>query len=154
MGLPEPRVELLARAAALHEVGRLAGRTDRENRGREHPAAPLAWTPDVVMASERVLAPIASLRAARDIILRSADPVDAAALPLGAERPGIRVESRILALCEEFVRLTTGGGHDPESLGKALEAIRKRPGREHDREIVEALGRILATGRLGGGGQP
>jgi response regulator RpfG family c-di-GMP phosphodiesterase len=145
MGLPGPRVELLARAAALHEVGRLAARPEREGRTRE-PAAPAGWTPEAVMATERVLAPIASLRAARDIILRSADPADPTAMPFGAERPGIPVESRILAICEEFVRLTAAHGEDPEKARRAVEAARRTACTPQDQEVVAALERVIGQG--------
>src|SRR5439155_269288 len=73
LGLPEERVELAVRAAALHELGRLTARPEEQERagGRLRPAA--EWFPVAVMATERLLAPIASLRAVREIILRSAD---------------------------------------------------------------------------------
>jgi response regulator RpfG family c-di-GMP phosphodiesterase len=148
VGLPDPRVELLARAAALHEVGRLAVRPERDARGREPAASPPAWTPEAVMATERVLAPIASLRAARDIILRSADPLEPATSPIGAERPGIPVESRILAICEEFALQGGAGGADADAARRALEAVRRKAGSRQDLEVVQALARVVgAEGR-------
>ncbi len=165
MGLPESRVELLARAAALHEVGRLATRSGRvaKTAGQPdgapragaagRPDVPESWTPAAVMAAERVLAPIASLRAVREIILRSADWFDVSPMPFGSERSGVPTESRILAACEEFVRLTPGNGHDPDRRRAALDQIRKLAGRKHDPEVVEALCRLAEEkgAREGGG---
>ena len=151
MGLPEGRVHLLARAAALHEVGRLASLGDREARGNG-PAGPGAglgdeWSSEAVMATEQVLAPIASLRAHREIILHSSPAAGGApALPFGTERPGIPVESRILAVCKTFVRLAQNGGADREATRRALEAIRKQAGPQHDSGVVEALSRLLRKG--------
>jgi response regulator RpfG family c-di-GMP phosphodiesterase len=143
MGLPRPRIELLQRAAALHEMGRLAARSARPTPdGQPQGGAPeLEWTPEAVMATERVLAPIASLRAVREIILHSADRFDASSLPFGGDRPAIPLESRILATCEDFVRLTAEGGP------RAIQAIRRQAGRKHDPHVVEILCRLAEEGR-------
>jgi response regulator RpfG family c-di-GMP phosphodiesterase len=159
MGLPDQRLEVLVRAAVLHEVGRFAKRPGNGDRSSHRPddrpkggaAAPDAWTPAEVMAAERILAPIGSLRAVREVILHSTDWFDAAPIPFSADRPGpgIPVESRILSVCEDFVRQTAGNGHDPETTRKALEAVRKRSGRKHDPDVVEILCRLVgdAVGR-------
>jgi response regulator RpfG family c-di-GMP phosphodiesterase len=146
MDLQEPRIELLVRAAALHEVGRLATPSEKGARARGRVEPSEGSTSASVMAAERILAPIASLRAAREIILHSADWFDAAPIPFGADRSAIPLESRILSICEEFVRLTGGNGHDPERARQALEAIRKRAGRKHDPEVVGALSRVIERG--------
>ncbi len=143
MGLEEPQVEILFRAAALHEVGRLSlsPRDQGRKRGRADPAP--AWSPEAAVAAERVLAPIASLREARQIILHSAGRFDAApGFPL-AEPPGIPVESWILAACDEFVHLTHYAPEDPARAAKAIGAIQVEAGRKHDPEVVIALTRLV-----------
>jgi len=143
LGLPEERVELAVRAAALHELGRLTARPEEQERagGRLRPAA--EWFPVAVMATERLLAPIASLRAVREIILRSADWFDASPAPLGAG--GVPVESRILAAAEEFVARCPNA-QDARALTQALEAIQKRRGRNHDPDVVASLVRVVRGG--------
>ena len=143
LGLPEERVELAVRAAALHELGRLTARPEEQERagGRLRPAA--EWFPVAVMATERLLAPIASLRAVREIILRSADWFDASPAPLGAG--GVPVESRILAAAEEFVA-GCPNAQDARALTQALEAIQKRRGRKHDPDVVASLVRVVRGG--------
>jgi len=143
MDLSAPRIELLLQAAALHEIGRVTATPETEAGGREAGHDGDLWTPAAVMAAERILAPIASLRAAREIILHSADWFDSAAVPFGSARPGIPIESRILGICEEFDRLAPGGEADPQARKKALQAIRKRAGRKHDPEVVAALFRVF-----------
>jgi response regulator RpfG family c-di-GMP phosphodiesterase len=146
MGLPEPRIDLLAQAAALHEIGRVSSRPGKSGRKRDGDAPGEDWTPASVMATERLLAPIASLRAAREIILHSADWFDAAPTPFGADRPGIPVESRILSACEDFARLAPGSGRDSDTTRKALATIRQQAGRKHDPEVVAALCRAVGGG--------
>jgi response regulator RpfG family c-di-GMP phosphodiesterase len=159
MKLPEPRVELLLQAAALHEIGRLASRPEHGGRGRDRGKDrdkdkddDRMWTPDDVMAAERILAPIASLRSAREVILHSADWFDSAPVPFGSGRPGIPVESRILGVCEDFVRLAPANGRDPEATQRALQALQKRAGKRHDPEVVAALLRVIEEHGAGKGG--
>jgi response regulator RpfG family c-di-GMP phosphodiesterase len=146
LGLSGARLQSLARAAALHEIGRLAARGTRR-RPEARPGVAPSWTSEAVMAAEKVLAPIASLRGAREIILRSADWYDATPLPFGSERPAGVLESRIFAACEEFVRLAPANGADPAARQAALETLRKLSGRKHDPEVVEALGRLVEGSR-------
>jgi response regulator RpfG family c-di-GMP phosphodiesterase len=155
MGLPRQRVDLLQRAAALHEMGRLSERCGRPapdgeqpgdaQDGTDRPVPEGEWTPEAVMATERVLAPIASLRAVREIILHSADRFDASSLPFGGDRPAIPLESRILAACEDFARLAAEGG--PRALQAAIRSIRRQAGRKHDPRVVEVLCRLAEEGR-------
>src|SRR2546425_12406199 len=133
LSLPQERVDLLLRAAALHELGRLSAKPEEQGRVQGRLGVSGDWFPAAVMATERMLAPIASLHDVREIMLRSADWFDAAPGPLGAEPQGIPIEGRILATCEEFVGLTAGAGGTADT-GWALAAIQKRPGRKHDPE--------------------
>jgi response regulator RpfG family c-di-GMP phosphodiesterase len=147
MGLSEPRVDLLARAAALHEVGRLAARPAREPKaGGGGPDTTETWTSAAVMATEQILAPIISLRSVREIILRSADWFDSTATPFGSERSSLPIESRILAASEEFVRLTTGDGNAAGKQVSALDRMRRLAGRKHDPEVVAVLCRLVEEG--------
>jgi len=145
LGLAEERVDLVTRAAALHEVGRLTARPEEQERAGERLRPDAEWFPVAVMATERLLAPISSLRNVREIILRSADWFDASPSPLGDGIGNVPVESRILATCEEFVSLCPAGG-DARARALALEAIQKRRGRKHDPEVVAALLRALDGG--------
>ncbi len=149
LGLPKERVDLLVRAAALHEIGRLASRPEEADRRRGRPDASGTQCPASVMVAERLLAPIASLRNVREIILRSAEWFDAASDPLISDGASGPIESRILATCEEFVSLGAQG--DGAAAGAALRAIQNRRGRKHDPEVVAALVRVVQAGGPQGG---
>ena len=142
LDVPESRIDVLVRAAALHEVGRLSTPGLREAGGPARGDVAPGWTSACVMATERILAPIASLRPAREIILRSADWFDAAPAPFGGDRPSVPVETRILAVCEDYVRLSSGGC-GLEGRQQALDRLRTLSGRKHDPEVVEALCRLI-----------
>ena len=146
MDLPETRRRSLARAAALHEVGRLVLHPAGSDNGNGGLDLGEGWTAAAVMATERILTPIASLREAREIILHSINPCDDPAVSFNAEGLGIPLESRILAVCEEYVRRTTADGQDPERRRAALQAVRERAGRGHDAAVVAALSRLVEGG--------
>jgi response regulator RpfG family c-di-GMP phosphodiesterase len=98
------------------------------------------------MAAERILAPIASLRSAREIILHSADRFDALRLPFGVERSSIPIESRILSACEDFTRLNQAEGADAAAALRALEVLRAEAGKKHDPNVIGALCRAIEKG--------
>ncbi len=154
MGLSEARVAALGRAAALHEVGRLASRPQAAT-GRDPEGAPAAqaWNAAAVMATERLLAPIASLRTVREIILQSTSWFDAPPVPFGNDPPAIPIEARILSICEDFARLTGGNAVEPARQSEALKVIRQQAGGKHDPEVVEALCRVAEGGRAVEGGR-
>ena len=158
LGLPGERVDLVVRAAALHELGRVAARpaeTELPPGGPREDADRYAAT---VAAAARMLAPITSLRKVREIILRSAEWFDPASHPIDPDGAGIPIESRILACCEEFVALCAdAGGSAPPATGgatptaagaassaRALQELRGRAGRRHDAEVEAALARAIA----------
>jgi len=150
LGLPQERVDLLMRAAALHELGRLASPPEEAERLQERPGSSGARYAASVMAVERLLAPIASLRHVREIILRSAEWFDASSNPLIPGGAGVPIESRILATCEEFVALSAGAD-DAVAAAHVLKSFRKRRGRKHDPEVVAALVRVVEAGGPQGG---
>ena len=150
LGLPKERVDLLVRAAALHELGRLASPPEEAERLQERPGSSGARYAASVMAVERLLAPIASLRHVREIILRSAEWFDASSNPLIPGGAGVPIESRILATCEEFVALSAGAD-DAVAAAHVLKSFRKRRGRKHDPEVVAALVRVVEAGGPQGG---
>lgn len=137
LGLPDERVDLVVRAAALHELGHLAARpTDLPPGGAWNVADRYAAT---VAAAARILAPIASLRKVREIILRSAEWLDPGSHPIDPDGASVPIESRILASCEEFVipSADASPGH--------------RPGRRHDAEVEAALAKAIAERDASGG---
>ncbi len=140
-------------ARILHEVGRASGRPGQTGKKRAGEDPTEEWTPAAVMATERILSPIASLRAAREINLNSADWFDASPVAFGADRPSISVESRILSAYEEFVQMTPGGSVDPQATKKAIATLRQLAGRKDDPEVVAALCSVAAGSKKEPGGR-
>ena len=146
MGLSESRIRLLVRAAALHEVGRLSVSSGEGENGNGARKVCEEWDLDAVVAAESILAPINTLQRVRNILLHSANSFDAQKFILGASRSANPLESRILATCDEFVRLTAGREQEPGKSLRAMEAIRIQIGRNHDPEVVTALYQVVEEG--------
>ncbi len=142
--LPEGRVQVLLKAAALHEAGRLArGPQPPAARDAHATAAPPAWTPEDVLATDQLLARIPTLREVREIILHSAQRHEAAALPFEVTSAPVPIESRILSVCEEYSRLEVHPGAERAAAVHALATLRRKADNKQDAEIVGALARAL-----------
>ncbi len=144
MAVPASRIQLLKRAAALHGVGRLLG-SSVNGSGQSSDDRTSA---DAFLATERMLAPIASLHDVREIILRASDWCDAGPSLLEVSHVVIPVESRILAVSEEFVRGTAGGKMNPKIIRAVIERIRGRSGEQHDSGVVKALCGLVEQGEV------
>jgi response regulator RpfG family c-di-GMP phosphodiesterase len=98
------------------------------------------------MATERVLAPIASLRAVRDILLHSAGSFDATSAAFGVHQRDISLEARILAVCEAYVHLTHKRPGEPDRSRQAFETLRSAGGRGYDPDVVRTLIQVIEAG--------
>lgn len=139
MAVPASRIQLLKRTAALHGVGRLLG-SSVNGSGQSSDDRTSAGA---FLATERMLAPIASLHDVREIILRASDWCDAGRSLLEVSHVVIPVESRILAVSEEFVRGTAGKRRDSETTREVLERIRAQSDQQHDSGVVRTLCRLV-----------
>lgn len=144
MGVPQSQIQLLKRAAVLHGVGRLiesAGNgSDKSSDERNGVAA--------FLATERMLAPIASLHDVREIILRAIDWSETGRSLLEVSPVVIPLESRILAVSEDFVRGTAGGKLNPKIISRPLKRICGRSGEQHDSAVVKALCGLVERGDM------
>ena len=144
MGVPQSQIQLLKRAAVLHGVGRLiesAGNgSDKSSDERNGVAA--------FLATERMLAPIASLHDVREIILRAIAWSETGRSLLEVSPVVIPLESRILAVSEDFVRGTAGGKLNPKIISRPLKRICGRSGEQHDSAVVKALCGLVERGDM------
>jgi response regulator RpfG family c-di-GMP phosphodiesterase len=145
IGLSPTRIRVLQRAAALHQLGRLTRSDSSSAEGLlvhgENSAASY-------IAAGRILAPIASLRDARELLLHAADWFDYTSSIVGIDHVTIPVESRILAVCDEFARNTAGQERDRETGRRALDEIRIREGLGRKPDLMTPLGELVESGEV------
>jgi response regulator RpfG family c-di-GMP phosphodiesterase len=159
LSMPPGRVDLLRRAAGLHDLGRLLGSAGGNGHGQDKESSG-GWAPAELLNAERLLAAIPSLRDVWEIILRAADCLAAEEHGARTAATAIPLESRVLALCDELDRRAGGastadGAASAGSAGagsaagraeqrrQALRDLHRRLGQEQNREVLAALGQLV-----------
>lgn len=153
MGMAPSKVELLLRAARLHDVGKItipdgillkAGRLTPEEFAvvKGHAKAGAA-----LLAGSR--SPM--MRLAELIALTHHEWWDGNGYPSGLKGDNIPIESRILSVSDAFDALTHDHAHRKAVSGaEAAEEIRRASGTQFDPEVVQAFDRVYVAGALTG----
>lgn len=127
LGLSGWNLEVLRRAALLHDVGILALPTGE--RGAAH-----------CELGARLVARWRDGRIITQVIEQHHERVDGSGYPLGLTGDQIVMEARIVAVAEVFVNMTSGAA--AVSTLDALDEVDSRCGSEFDPQIVEALRQV------------
>lgn len=151
LGMAPGRVELLLRAARLHDVGKItvpdgillkAGRLTPEE---------FAVVKGHARAGANLLSGSRSpmMRLAELIALTHHEWWDGGGYPSGLAGDAIPIESRILAVSDAFDSLTHDHAHRKAVTPQAAaEEIRRGSGTQFDPEVVQAFDRAFASGAL------
>jgi diguanylate cyclase (GGDEF)-like protein len=146
LGLWGEALELVVRAAELHDVGKAAmpdtilaglhalGEADRALLKRQ------ALAGEHLLSSAEPLSQVATLVRACD------ERFDGSGFPDGLAGAAIPLGARIVAGCEAFVALTS---RERESRRSALLRLRQQAGASFDPEVVEALAKVTEPAKTG-----
>ena len=144
LGLDDAHLDLLARAALLHDVGKqdvplrildkAGALTDDEWEViRDHPEAGHRRLVDAEMPEEA------------QIVLHHHERVDGCGYPCGCAGEDIPLESRVLAVADAFDAMTTLRPYRSAMTAEAAVAeLRAAAGHQYDPLVVEALADVLA----------
>jgi putative two-component system response regulator len=151
VGFTEERVELLLRAARLHDVGKIAIPDGILFK-------PSTLTPsefEVVKSHTTIGAEILSgsrselLQLAEVIALTHHERWDGTGYPRGLKAEAIPVEGRILAIADSFDALTHDQPHRRAfSVPEAVEEIQQQRGKQFDPDLVEVFLNLYWAGKL------
>ena len=149
LGLPDEQVELLRRAAPLHDVGKIGvpdelllkpGRLSDEEfaKMREH----------TTLGAQILSSPAFPLmRAAEEIAVSHHERWDGRGYPQGLARDAIPLPGRIVAVADVFDALTNSRPYKPAwPVEDAVAEIARGSGSQFDREVVAAFLRLVARG--------
>jgi response regulator RpfG family c-di-GMP phosphodiesterase len=142
LSMPPARIDLLRRAAGLHELGHVVGSSTGNGRGKARDNG-AGWTPADLLNAERLLSAIPSLREVWEIILRAADCSSAEESGARAVPVAIPLESRVLALCDELDWRAGGAEGGAEQRRQALRDLHRRLGQDQNREVLAALTQLV-----------
>jgi putative nucleotidyltransferase with HDIG domain len=155
LGLGEDEVELIRRAAPLHDVGKIGvpdelllkpGRLSDEEfeKMREH----------TTLGAQILSSPAFPLmRAAEEIAISHHERWDGRGYPNGLAQQDIPLPGRIVAVADVFDALTNSRPYKPAwSVEEAIAEIARGSGSQFDREVVEAFLRLVARGVIASDG--
>jgi diguanylate cyclase (GGDEF)-like protein len=142
--LPPEAIEELARAAELHDVGKVAvpdailEKTDALTGPERH------FVQQHTLLGERILGAVPALRGVAAIVRSSREHWDGSGYPDGLAGEEIPFAARVVAACDAYESMLRdrgdrrGRGHE-----EIVEHLRAQAGREFDPRVVDALLEVL-----------
>jgi diguanylate cyclase (GGDEF)-like protein len=140
LGLPTAKVERIAHAALLHDVGKLA--VPHEILHKRGPLTEEEWAimAEHPIAGERILLRIPELASIAPIVRHEHEHWDGSGYPDRLRGRNIPVGSRIILACDAWEAMITPRPYRPAmAREQALGELRDGSGRVYDPEIVDAL---------------
>ena len=140
LGLEEAALDELARAAQLHDIGKIAIPDQII-----HKAGPLdeeewVFVRQHSVVGERILAASPALRAIGPIVRSTHERWDGSGYPDGLSGEEIPLASRIIAACDAFTAMTSPRAHRPaRTQAVALEQLQATAGTQLDPAVVDAV---------------
>jgi response regulator RpfG family c-di-GMP phosphodiesterase len=146
MGIREPQLSDIERAALLHNLGRLALPDELLAVGRDRlSAADRARVRSYPLHGYAMLKNVPFLAAANQIAVASHERADGSGFPHGLTLRDIPLGARIIALADAYDELVSGLQDAPVSPSRAVEILTRPRAAEFDPAVVDAL-RTLQPG--------
>jgi two-component system, cell cycle response regulator len=149
LGMSSEQLDELARAAELHDVGKMA--IPDAILSKPSPLSEEDWSfmRRHTVIGERILDAAPALRPVAALVRSSHERYDGAGYPDGLAGEEIPLGARIVAVCDAYHAMTS---HRPyraaRSHEEALEELRRRAGRQFDPSVVEAFGLAVEGGSV------
>ena len=148
LGLPSIKVERIAHAALLHDVGKLG--VPHEILHKRGPLTDEEWQvmADHPVAGERILLRIPELASIAPIVRHEHEHWDGSGYPDRLREHNIPIGSRIILACDAYEAMTTPRPYRPAmSKDDAIAELRTGAGSTYDPEVVDALLDLLGVDR-------
>lgn len=150
LALPEAEVEVVARAALLHDIGKIIIPPEILNK-----AGPLSMAEfETIKAHPEVgadiLASLEIFQAEAAVVRHHHERFDGGGYPLGLRSQSIPHGARILAVADAFDAMTAGRSvRGRRNVAAALAIIDSEKGRQFDPQVAEAFIAMVRAGRSG-----
>jgi diguanylate cyclase (GGDEF)-like protein len=140
LGLPREQVVEVKRAAALHDIGKLAIPQSILLKPGPLSAAEWEFIRQHTVIGERILAAAPSLSTCATIVRASHERWDGNGYPDGLSGSDIPLAARIIAVCDAFEAMTsTRPYRRPMSVEGALAEVQRCAGTQFDADVVRAF---------------
>jgi two-component system cell cycle response regulator len=151
LGMSGEELDDLARAAELHDVGKMA--IPLAILEKSGPLDEAEWTfmRRHTIIGEGILLAAPALRAAAGLVRASHERWDGRGYPDALAGTQIPLGARLLAVCDAFSAMTTDRPHRPRrTRDEALAELYRGAGTQFDPEVVDAFARVLASSAKSG----
>ncbi len=138
-------LDLLTRAAELHDIGKMAVPDAILNKAGPLDDAEWEFIHDHTIVGERILSSAEALVPVAKIVRSSHERWDGGGYPDGLESEEIPLGSRIIFACDAFQAMTSKRAYSPAiPVADAVAELRKCSGSQFDPRVVEILCREIA----------
>jgi two-component system, cell cycle response regulator len=151
LGMSGEELDDLARAAELHDVGKMA--IPDAILEKSGPLDEAEWTfmRRHTIIGEGILLAAPALRAAAGLVRASHERWDGSGYPDALAGTQIPLGARLVAVCDAFSAMTTDRPHRPRrTRDEALAELYRGAGTQFDPEVVDAFARVLASSAKSG----
>jgi two-component system cell cycle response regulator len=146
MGLGPEELDEVARAAELHDVGKMA--VPEEILNKPGPLDDVEWAvmKQHTIVGERILRAAPALLPVSKLVRSSHECWDGTGYPDGLAGEEIPLGARIVAVCDAFDAMTTSRPYKPAiPIADALHELRRCAGNQFDPNVVEVFCEIVVT---------
>jgi diguanylate cyclase (GGDEF)-like protein len=147
LGLDAFQLALTARAAELHDIGKVAIPDAILDKPSSLTDTERAFVQRHSVIGERILASAPDLLPVSRIVRSSHERYDGGGYPDGLAGEDIPIAARIIFVCDAFCAMTTPRAYSPAITPRAaLIELRRCAGTQFDPDVVKAFGQALAHG--------
>jgi HD-GYP domain-containing protein (c-di-GMP phosphodiesterase class II) len=144
LGMGAEALDEVARAAELHDVGKMAIPDAILEKAGPLDEAEWSFMRRHTLIGERILLAAPALRSAARLVRASHERWDGGGYPDALAGEEIPMGARLVAVCDAFRAMTTNRPHRPRRSGAdALAELRRCAGTQFDPEVVGAFARVL-----------
>ena len=148
LGMSGEELDELARAAELHDIGKIA--IPEEILHKPGPLDPDEWAfvRRHTVIGERILGAAPALRPVARLVRSTHERWDGGGYPDGLRGDQIPLGARVVAVCDAFDAMTTERPYrEPIDEAEAIAELRRCAGTQFDPMVVEAFDRVIARER-------
>jgi HD-GYP domain-containing protein (c-di-GMP phosphodiesterase class II) len=152
MALMPEELEELARAAEMHDIGKMAVPEQILNKPGPLDEVEFEFIRQHTIVGERILSAAPALASVARIVRSSHERWDGHGYPDGLEAEEIPLAARIVLVCDAYHAMTSDRPYHPAiSERAALAELRRCAGTHFDPTVVEVFCRAMDERRSGGG---
>jgi response regulator RpfG family c-di-GMP phosphodiesterase len=147
MGLSLAQIELINKAAKLHDIGKITIHDSVLLKPERLTAEEYEEIKLHPLKAEEILKPLDFLNVAIELIKQHHEKYDGTGYPFGLKGEQIHLGARIMSVADAFDAMTSGRSYKDRSLSKeeAAEEIKNNAGTQFDPKVVDSFLQVIDT---------